>query len=265
MTGCSQVPTGAPRGFRSHVAVLAAGLLVLSVLGGCAGSSPRAPRTEFIPFTAEQKASYQAQAGRSYRIQEGDVLKVYFAFERDLNQDGVVVLSDGSVSLVGVDTIRLAGLTIAEADSALTAAYAHDYRDPALSVMIQETQGRRVYVLGEVKNPGYYQVPVGGLELMNAITMASGFSEDAAREGTLIVRVTDQGYQVQEIDCSRFGKGDFSPFAAIPLRPYDIVFVPRSGSGDFGYLTRSVLVGLGYITRMAYDVYSVTTKLQGRY
>lgn len=265
MTGCSQFPFPARRGSRVLLVVSVAGVLLLTLLAGCGGSAPRPPRTDFIPFTTEQKTSYEAQAGRSYRIQEGDVLKVYFAYERDLNQEGVVVLSDGTVSLIGIDSIRLAGLSIAQADSALTATYAHDYREPALSVMIQETQGRRVYVLGEVRNPGFYQVPVGGLELMNAISMASGFTEDAARDGTLVIRVTDQGYQFQEVDCSRFGRRDFAQFAATPLRPYDIVYVPRSRNGDFGYFTKSVLVGLSYVTRMAYDLYNVTRDLPGRY
>jgi protein involved in polysaccharide export with SLBB domain len=250
---------------RRSAGALLSWVLLSSGLAGCGGTHTYPPRSDLVPFTTEQRTTLDTQAGRAYRIQEGDVLKVYFAYERDLNQDGVVVLSDGAASLLGVDRITLAGLTIAEADSALTLAYSHEYREPALSVMIQETQGRRVYVLGEVRNPGYYQVPVGGIEIMNAITMASGFTDDAARDGTLVVRVTNEGYQFQEVDLDGFGSAQFAPLSAMPLRAYDIVYVPRSRTGDFGYFTRTVLVGLGYITRMAYDIYNITHGLTGRY
>jgi protein involved in polysaccharide export with SLBB domain len=262
MTDCNLHRAG--RCWMRNFAVLT-GLMLLAIVSGCAGARVNAPRSEFVPFTPEQKATLDAQANHSYRIQEGDILKVYFAFQRELNQDGVVVLADGSISLIGVDRIPISGLTLSEVDSVLTAAYSRDYREPALSVMIQETQGRRVYVTGQVRNPGYYPVPVGGMDVMGAITIAGGLVEDAAEENTVIVRVMPEGYQCQQVDLSHFGSSKYAPFAVMPLRAYDVVYVPRSGAGDFQYLTKSILVGLGYITRMAYDIYNVANGVTGRY
>lgn len=242
-----------------------AGSLLLMLMAGCGGSRSFGPRTEFIPFTPEQKTELQAQRTHAYRIQEGDVLRVQFAYEKPLDQDGVIVLTDGTVNLVGIDSIRLAGLTMSEADSALTAAYSREYREPALSVMIQETQGRRVYVLGEVRTPGFYKLPMGGTDVMSAIALASGFTDDAARDGTIIVRITPEGYQFQEVNLDSFGTPQFAPAAMVGLRSFDVVYVPRSGSGDFAYLTRSVLSGLSYVTRMAYDVYNISSGNVGRF
>lgn len=262
MTGSSSLK---PRIGRVRAMAACAALPVIIALAGCGSARPNVPRSEFIPFSPEQKAALEAQATHSYRIQEGDLLKVYFAFERELNQEGVVVLADGSISLIGVDRIGVAGLTISEADSVLTKAYSRDYREPALSVMIQETQGRRVFVTGQVRNPGYYPVPVNGMDVMGAITMAGGLAEDADDESAVIVRVTREGYQCQGIDLSKFGTAQYAPFAVMPLQAFDVVYVPRSGSGDFQYLTKSVLTGLGYITRMAYDIYNVVHGVSGRY
>jgi protein involved in polysaccharide export with SLBB domain len=242
-----------------------AGVMLLVAIAGCGGTQAFVPRSEFIPFTPEQKVVMDAQSSNAYRIQEGDILKVYFAYEHELNQDNVVVLNDGAVTLTSVDRIRLAGHTMAEADSIITAAYSREYREPDLSVMIQETSGRRVYVLGQVRNPGFYQVPNGGIDIIGVITMAGGFADDSAPAGTLVVRVTGDGYQFQEVNLEKFGKPGFAPFAAIPLRSYDIVYVPRSRVGDFSYFTKSVLTGLGYITRMAYDLYTVSSHVTGRY
>ncbi len=92
-----------------------------------------------------------------------------------------MVLHDGAINLVGVDRIEVAGLTMTEADSLVTRAYAKDYLEPNLSIIIKETQGRRVYVMGEVRNPGMHQLPVGGIDILGAITVAGGFSDDAAK------------------------------------------------------------------------------------
>lgn len=254
---------GSSLGKRAATA-LAATCVAMS-LAGCGGGKALGLRTEFVPFTQEQRTELESNRSRAYRIQEGDVLKIQFAYEKPLDQEGVIVLPDGAVTLVGIDTVRLAGLTIVEADSVLTAAYSKEYREPALSVMVQNTLGRRVYVMGEVTDPGIYTVPAGGMDVMSAIVVASGFTDDAAPDGTVIVRVTPTGYQFQEVDLGSFAKGKFAAAAIVPLQPYDIVYVPRSRSGDFAYFTRSVLSGLGGITRMAYDVANIVNKTWGGY
>ncbi|MBK6736298.1 MAG: SLBB domain-containing protein [bacterium] len=104
---------------------------------------------------------------------------------------------------------------MSEADSLVTLAYSQEYRDPDLSIIMQETQGRRVYVLGQVRNPGLYRLPSGGTDVIGAVTMAAGFTDDAARDGTLIVRVTPEGYQIQEVDLDTFGSAQFGGIAAL--------------------------------------------------
>jgi polysaccharide export outer membrane protein len=236
-----------------------AGALCLTALAGCGGSGPPVLRTDFIPFSPEQKIENDAQVTRAYRIQEGDILKVHFAYEKNLNQDGIVVLNDGAISLTGVDRVRVAGLTLAETDSVLTIAYSHEYREPALSVMVIETVGRRVYVMGHVKNPGFYRVPLGGMDVMGAIGMADGFSEYADPASTLVVRVTQEGYQVQEIDLESFGSPGYGALATIPLQSYDIIYVPRSRVGDIAFFAENVLASIGSVTRIFYDLTYITT------
>jgi protein involved in polysaccharide export with SLBB domain len=246
----------------SFVAVLLTGL---AVLAGCGGSSDLLVRTEFVPYTPEQKADLAAQATHAYRIQERDKLQVRFAYERVLDQDNLTVLNDGTVSLVGIGNIKLAGLTLSQADSVLTAAYSREYREPALAVLVQETSGRRVYVLGEVKSPGLYTVPVGGIDMLSAVAVAGGFTENAARSGTLLIRSTLEGYQFQEVNLDRFDDASFAQAVVVPLQAYDVIWVPRSRIGDFGYFARNVLSGMAYITRMIYDVNYISTDGFGRY
>lgn len=263
MTGCNKFQVVVSMRMMCTVVSM---ILLAGALAGCGGSNREMMvRSDFVPFTQEQKSDIEARGTHSYRIQERDKLKVYFAYERELNQDGVVVLNDGTVSLIGVGNIRLAGLTLSEADSVVTSAYSREYREPSLSVMVQETFGRRVYVLGEVQNPGLHQVPMGGIDIMGAIAVAGGFTEAAARDGSLVIRVTPEGYQFQELNLKGYGAAEFAQVASVPLLNYDVVYIPRSRIADFGYFSRNVLSGFAYITRMVYDIQFISTGKLSRF
>ena len=242
------------------------GAAVLAVLGGCGGGPATVARTNFVEFTPEQKQEIEKNGGEEYRIQEGDVLRVAFSYEKDLSQDNVVVLTDGSISLMGVDRLELAGLTLTEADSLVTRAYAKDYVDPNLTIIIQKTQGRRVYVLGEVRNPGMHELPSGGVDMLGAVTVAGGFSDNAAKSGAVLVRVTDEGYLVQEVDLDGFASISSAGLAAVKIQSFDVVYIPRSRIGDFAYFSKTVIAGIAQITRIAVDInYLSGGALIGRY
>jgi polysaccharide export outer membrane protein len=241
------------------------GTAVLVALGGCGGGPSTVARSNFVEFTPEQKQEIDAGSSNEYRIQEGDVLLVAFSYEKDLSQGSVIVLNDGSISLMGVDRLEVAGLTITEADSLVTQAYAKDYLEPNLTIIIQETQGRRVYVLGEVNNPGMHQLPTGGIDMLGAVSVAGGFTENAAKAGAVLVRVTNEGYLVQEIDMSDFASLDAVGLATIRIQSYDVIYVPRSRIGDFAYFSRTVITGIAQITRIAVDLRYLSGGNIGRY
>lgn len=231
---------------RSLVAAMAAALLAI---GGCAGHS--ALRSNFVEFAPDQKQQITERTTRPYRIQQADELTIVFSYLKELNQEKVLVLPDGSVTLIGLDRVVLEGRTVAEADSLLTAAYGRNYRDPDLSVGIKTYKAREVYVLGEVTRPGLYPVPERSTGVMGAIATAGGFTEDAAVEGTILARVTAEGYLVQELDLSRFEAAEGAAFATLTLEPYDVLYVPRSRIGDFAYFSRTILAGLVNIAQIA--------------
>jgi protein involved in polysaccharide export with SLBB domain len=239
--------------------------LAAVAMSGCGGGPSFVMRNEFIGFTPEQRVEMENRVHDAYRIQEGDLLQVRFAYQKELNQDGVIVLADGAVNLIGVDRIVLAGRTMSEADSLVTLAYSREYRDPDLSIIMQETQGRRVYVLGQVRSPGLYKLPTGGTDVIGAVSLAAGFTDDAARDGTLIVRVTPEGYQVQEVDLDTFGSSQFGGIAALQLESYDVVYVPRSRAGNLAYFAKTILGSIGNATRVAYDLKYISGGALGRY
>ena len=95
------------RGKLGSLSSMILGAMVLAALGGCGGGPATVSRSEFVEFSPEQKAEIEENSSHEYRIQEGDVLRVAFSYQKDLNQEEVVVLHDGSVNLVGVDRIEV--------------------------------------------------------------------------------------------------------------------------------------------------------------
>ncbi len=234
----------------SYFAILTSFLLI----SGCGGHSGVPVRSNFVEFTSEQKNQIQSDSSLPYKIQTEDVLQVSVSNQKELFHSGVIVLPDGAVSLVGAGRLEVAGLTLSEADSTITAAYSQEVRNPAVSVIVTETQGKQIYVLGEVQKPGLQKLPKGGLGIIGVIALAGGFTEDAAPEGSVLVRINDSGYLAQEVDLSYFGDIQAVGLATVSLQAFDVVYVPRSRIADFGYFSKNVLSGLVSITRMASDI-----------
>lgn len=112
--------------------------------------------------------------------------------------------------------------------------------------------------MGEVKDPGIYGVPRGGIDILTAISAAGGFTNHAGRSGAVVVRSNRTGYQVIEVDLSAFEDVASSQIALVALEAYDIVYVPKSGMGKFAYFSETVIAGLAQLARVAADVKYLT-------
>jgi protein involved in polysaccharide export with SLBB domain len=233
-------------------------LLGLALTGGC-GSAPRTPvRTEFFPFTPQEMALSQAARSARYRLCPGDAFSVQFKYEEMPNQNRVLVLPDGYVTMTGVGELKAAGMTLAEVDSVMTARLGSEIRNIDLSVLIEEIGAGRVYVLGQVVNPGLHEIPSQGANVLQAVALAGGFGERACPSETVIMRLTDDGYTYMHVDLGHLEKSGPPSFALALLRPYDVVYVPRSAIGDFSSFADNVLSGVLNINALFWDYYAVT-------
>lgn len=228
------------------------------VLGGCGtGSFVDPGETVIVPYTDEELQLREAAKDAAYRLRPGDQFGVVFAYEPDLNQRGVFVMPDGRVSISGVENVRAAGLTIAELDSVLTEQLGRFYEHPDLSIIMELLGTAQVYVLGEVGKPGLVELKPGGMGVVQALAQGGGFTDDAAKSETVIIRLTDQGYQYRRVDLSHIEKGGLAATVTMDLQPYDIIYVPRSALGDLQYFNKTVLASVLNISRLYWDVYAL--------
>src|SRR5579872_5255174 len=133
------------------LALAAAGNANAQACRGCAGT---APGGAMQPVAAPQgRYSDWAPEDYLYRIEPGDELALRFLSNPDLNAP-VTVGPDGRGVFPLISGVTVAGLTVEQANAALTQAYGKVLHHPEVEVLISSYGAAQVYVTGEVKTPG---------------------------------------------------------------------------------------------------------------
>ena len=166
-----------------------------------------------------------------YRIQIGDQLDLKLILNPELNES-VVVRPDGMISTSVVQDVMAYGRTPAELKSELVGAYKTQLSKPELKVIVKNFAPTRVYVLGEVNNPGEL-VSVGpNLSLMQALAKAGGVKETAeTREIIILRRGAGEKPALYSANFEEVTSGK-SAMADVRLAAYDVVFVSRSAIAE---------------------------------
>lgn len=162
--------------------------------------------------------------GQSYRIGIGDLLQVEVYDEPDLTRE-VRVLTDGFISFPLLGRIRAGGNTVEALEEELTQRLGERYLvSPQVTVFVKEYS--RVFVFGEVKNPGSFPL-YGKMTVFEAITLAGGFTEVANPSKVKVIRQNEEREDVSfEVDIEQLTKkGDVSQ--DLDLQASDRVIVPR--------------------------------------
>lgn len=167
-----------------------------------------------------------------YRIYPGDVLDLAIPSAPELNRS-VTVQPDGRVTVPLVPQQMAADRSVPEFQAMLTRAYAGQLRRPEVEVTVKQSSPLKVFVGGEVDKPGVYDMP-GDIDAVQAIVMAGGFRTSAKRSEVLIIRRGPGGRPMMRTANLKDaiynpGRGD-----AVPLRRFDVIYVPRSGIANVG-------------------------------
>lgn len=164
-----------------------------------------------------------------YRIDVGDILAISVWRNEDLDKS-VIVRPDGVISYPLVGDIPAVGLTLVELDDRLTEALTEYIRNPVVSVAVERFGGIKVIALGEVQGQGILSLPGGGT-VIDVIALAGGFTRDAVRRSTFLIRGGMKNPQVYRLNMARIFKGDLSQNLAIQAN--DIIYVPRTFIAHF--------------------------------
>ena len=157
-----------------------------------------------------------------YRLNPGDQIQILVEDEPDLSGE-VTVGPDGFIRLRLVGSIQAAGLTVDELAAQIEKALRQYLREPKVIVNLKQFTplARRVYVMGAVKAPGAYPLPLAGpTTVFDAIMLAGGFSDNADWER---VRVFRRDGQMLTVNLKNLQAGDLTGGGIV--QPGDVIWV----------------------------------------
>ncbi len=206
-----------PAGLLAVGAAFLAAMLALPAITR-AQSAP-APQGVPAPAPAAAAAAPAPQAGgvsapSGYLLSANDQVAVEVFGEEDLRTNARLN-GEGNLSLPLLGSVRLTGLTLTQAAARLTELYGKDYLvNPKVNVTLIGYAKRRFTVLGQVNRPGSFEMPEGspgGIDLLEAVAMAGGYTRIAAPERTSVRRQTNGSEQVLRVDAKRGGSFRVQP------------------------------------------------------
>jgi polysaccharide export outer membrane protein len=156
------------------------GFLLTLILAGSALAAPPVPGAG-------------PPADAAYTVKPGDTLLISVWKEPDL-QGPVLVRPDGMFSFPLAGQMDARNKTVPELQQELTSKLKKYISDPVVTVSIQEIKGNKVYVIGQVQNPGDFVVNPR-VDVMQALSMAGGTTPFAALGDIMILRRNDAGQQ----------------------------------------------------------------------
>jgi protein involved in polysaccharide export with SLBB domain len=158
-----------------------------------------------------------------YVLQSGDEITIR-VFNHPELEDTIPIRPDGMISVVLVDDQQAAGLTTRELDQKLTEAYGRMFRDLQLAVIVRKFVNNKVYVGGEVGQPGF--LPMSGrFTALTAVMEAGGFRGTARTDSVILLRNQGGKPQVVRLDLKSVLENGTPD---VNLQPFDVVFVPLS-------------------------------------
>ncbi len=172
------------------------------------------------------KKQAQSEKGidtEKYIIGPEDILYIHVWREDALSRT-VPVRMDGFISLPLINEIKAAGLTPLQLKEELTLRFKEFIENPTVSVIVMEANSFKVYVSGQVRNPGVYRLR-SEMTLLQIIPMAGGFTDWANQKKILIIRKEGGREKRFIVNYKKLIEGDEFE-SNITLKAGDTVIVP---------------------------------------
>ncbi len=143
-----------------------------------------------------------------YVMCPGDVLQVVVYGHEDLStmagntqNSPYVVRPDGRVSFPLIGDVETTGKTVTQFREELVNRFSIYLIDPQITVNVVKLGTTRIYVLGEVKKPGLYELEKSH-RVIDALAKAEGFTEKSAKKNVFLVRAGST--EVEKLNVNNF-------------------------------------------------------------
>lgn len=164
-----------------------------------------------------------------YVIGGGDLIELNIFEAPDLNTE-TRVSGRGSVTLPLLNAVKIAGLSVSEAERHVEGLYREKYlQDPHITIFVKEQFGSKITMMGALRKPGTYDF-YSSMNLLDVLAMAEGLSDAAGR--TVQIRrkgESEDGGGSLVIDLDQMisdGRDDLN----VGIKGGDVIYVPEAGS-----------------------------------
>src|SRR3984893_10937412 len=174
-----------------------------------------------------------------YVVGPQDVLTITSYDQTDLS--GKFALeTDGTFTYPLIGRVKAGGMTLRQVEAQVRKQLKDDgyFNNPQITVAIETYKSQKIFVVGEVHNPGPYPLS-GDMNLVEAIARAGSMLPTAGGEAVIVhpaspgvsgptLPTQDPAARIVRVDLRDLQNGAFSQNAA--LRDGDTIFVPRAES-----------------------------------
>jgi len=161
-----------------------------------------------------------------FTIIAGDVLQVSVWKEEELNRE-VLVLPNGEMTFPLIGTIKVQGLTPAQAQETIKEKLKKYIPSATVSVSVKAALGHTVSVIGQVNKPGEIIIS-HRLTTLQALSQAGGLTPFADDDNIIVVRHSGDKDISISVPYDDFVDGDDLD-QDIALEPGDVLIVPTEG------------------------------------
>ncbi len=182
-------------------------------------SQPKSPpMTPFVEENLSMARSLRDHRPSEYVLGPEDSVEITVLGHEDLKLS-VAISPTGKIPYY-TNNIQAAGLTQFQLKELMQKEVSELVKDPKVVVRITEYRSHKVFMVGQLKNPGVYPMR-SDVTLLEAISMAGGVTPEAYLSGAFVVR-DGKILLVNVLDLITKGNTEEN----IPLFSNDIVYIP---------------------------------------
>ncbi|MHB8743223.1 MAG: polysaccharide biosynthesis/export family protein [Sulfuricaulis sp.] len=168
-------------------------------------------------------AAAKSTDANSYILQPGDLLTISVWKEKDLQGD-VSIRPDGGLDFPLVNDVTAAGKTVEQLRQDIAAKLVKYIPDPVVSVILKESLGYQIFVIGKVNKPGNFP-SARNIDVMQALSLAGGPTPYASLNNIKILRRVNGALKAIPFKYSKIEEGE-NLEQDIILQGGDVVVVP---------------------------------------
>ena len=200
-------------------------LLGATLLLTCLGALAEAPDPKLHPR-------------ERYHLHPGDSLVLDYRLSPELNQT-VTVGPDGYVDLNVAGSVKVAGLTLAEAHDLIVQQASTRLNNPELNLQLKDFQRLYVVVAGQVNNPTRIEMRED-MTALQAVMLAGGFRDSARESRVVLFRRLNSKSDLAEVHVLNLHHIHKTVQLEhdMALEPGDVLYVPENIATQFGKIMR---------------------------